>query len=671
MRIDPVVHEILNKFYEGRADGAHPQNHAAAGRAGGANAADRDAGAASARHDANQALLNKLPPDLHNAAKAILAYQSPVTSESLDRILSYIQPHSGLNLESAALLVTGGVDAAFSDIGLLSDIINGRFNVSDELLNLINLYIQAADKDGTDILRDAAAIRAVLDAIFTQGGPGLSGNYGDNTAGGDSTAGGASAGGAAGAEGGTGGVQGGVMPQAGLFQQIIIEAIIASMNAGHTGQAALPGVIPTNDALAYILNALLEAGGGAAGDGGAAAENALIGNAAGGNVAGGGAPDGGITGGNTAGGAPESGNTANAGNSTGAAQITQELIYQEQIYPGHITQDKLAPGRYAQDKFAPWLGGGQPGEGQTVHAAIIQPTGAYPAATQADNAEAFGMFLRQVIDGLSEHAPGLLDYIDSNAGGGIEKFIEAIRMAALGLYGQTAGGGQGAAGPRTHIPGDGDGAPGDAVRGYLLGGMLKEPGVLPERLLSGNGEIKAHYEYLLVHINLLRASLRRHQQQSPEKEAAMRQIESIEDAFRLINSLNSRHQYVQIPMHFAGQDSNLELFVMKRGGGKKKIDHEDATLFISLNTQNIGKVEALIHTGKNKNVSIDMRAENEGILSLMRESRMDLHNALADRGYKLARATYRVIEGRVTAANAAAQLNELFPHDQSHIDYRI
>ena len=654
MRIDPVVHEILNKFYEGRADGAHPQNHAAAGRAGGANAAGRNAGAASARHDANQALLNKLPPDLHNAAKAILAYQSPVTSESLDRILSYIQPHSGLNLESAALLVTGGVDAAFSDIGLLSDIINGRFNVSDELLNLINLYIQAADKDGTDILRDAAAIRAVLDAIFTQGGPGLSGNYGDNTAGGDSTAGGASAGGAAGAEGGTGGVQGGVMPQAGLFQQIIIEAIIASMNAGHTGQAALPGAIPTNDALAYILNALLEAGGGAAGDGGAASENALIGNAAGAGDSSGAAAN--IP-------SPLPGTAQPAAELILPAQIAQALPAQTAPWTGSAPQG-AGPADTAQ-------GGGQPGEGQTVQAAIIQPPGTYPAATQADNAEAFGMFLRQVIDGLSEHAPGLLDYIDSNAGGGIEKFIEAIRMAALGLYGQTAGGGQGAAGPRTHIPGDGDGAPGDAVRGYLLGGMLKEPGVLPERLLSGNGEIKAHYEYLLVHINLLRASLRRHQQQSPEKEAAMRQIESIEDAFRLINSLNSRHQYVQIPMHFAGQDSNLELFVMKRGGGKKKIDHEDATLFISLNTQNIGKVEALIHTGKNKNVSIDMRAENEGILSLMRESRMDLHNALADRGYKLARATYRVIEGRVTAANAAAQLNELFPHDQSHIDYRI
>jgi hypothetical protein len=267
-------------------------------------------------------------------------------------------------------------------------------------------------------------------------------------------------------------------------------------------------------------------------------------------------------------------------------------------------------------------------------------------------------------------APGgaATDFLFAVSGGAPEKLFEVIRANTIDLFTSVLS----ATAAEAPEPARADTA------GRLFGELLFRDQILtPERLFGNPAEtaelIKAQYERIVVQLGLLRASLisKQRNENSPERSEILRRIDSLEDGIRLMDNLNNRHQYIQAPLFVDGKETNLELFVMKRGGNKKKIDIDDATLFVSLNTNNIGRVEALIHTGGGKKISVDLRAGDEATLGLFREGRAELHNALADIGYKLVRTTYHVIEERLCAANAIKRANILFPTRQGGIDYRI
>jgi len=183
--------------------------------------------------------------------------------------------------------------------------------------------------------------------------------------------------------------------------------------------------------------------------------------------------------------------------------------------------------------------------------------------------------------------------------------------------------------------------------------------------------IKGQFEKAVIYLHLLRASLRSSSAPPALKAALERQIASVEDGVRIINDLNERHHYVQIPLSLYGSESDMELFVMKRGGGRKRINPEDATLFISLNTVNLGRVDALIKTGAYKSVSLSFRLDGDDALDLMKAARPFLHTALAKKGYRLSGAEYRVSGERITAANAVRRANDVFAYEGGGVDIRI
>jgi len=211
----------------------------------------------------------------------------------------------------------------------------------------------------------------------------------------------------------------------------------------------------------------------------------------------------------------------------------------------------------------------------------------------------------------------------------------------------------------------------DAIRNALLSNMRLETGGVFGDPDDAARRINMQYERTLAYLGLLGASLGLPARQTAYKELIQRQIASIETGVRVINDMNGRHQYIQIPISLSGQDANLELLVIKQGGGGKKIDPRDATLFFSLNTANIGRIEALIRTGKNNCLSLDLRAERAYALDAMRETRPALHDALAKKGFRLAKVTYRAIEERLTAANAAKAANEAFARRKGGVDIRL
>ena len=630
MRIDAGIREIINTLSENRSA---PVNTGGVNEAGGSavsNAIDanRTAGSGStgaqvnAREPLNRgtdddyALLEKLPPEIRDAARAVLAYQTPLTADIIEKLLSYTRMPGGMNIQNAALLVTGGVDAALSDIGLLSDIINGRYSITNEFIKLIDLYEQAAGGDGVDIMREAVTVRAVIDSLTAL----LPADY---------------------------------------------AAAFYEANVNNTGQTA--GIFES------LAEAMLTAARGAP----PAAEGQS-------------GPEPGMA---HTGGPPIQAQTGvhPPSEPTGGPPIqaqTDGTPYQAQTgVPSIQAQTGGSPPSEPT--------GGTPYQAQTGVHPLSNPMGGPPIQAQTGgsfdaNIDALSPFITKIFDDLLVRSPGVLEYfnapdgppIQAQTGGStvqpqtyapsLEHILETAYMTARSLYAQY-GSVDGNVPPGAgNISGDAmDYNPAMIFRSMFYENIYKTPDGIFANPASAALNIKTQYELILLQLNIIRTSIKQRLKQTPEKTEALRQTDRLENGLRLINNLNNRHQYAQIPLLSAGWESDLELFVMKRGGSKKKIDPEDATLFISLATANIGKVESLIHIGKNKNVSIDLRAESEGILSLLRDGRLDLHGALAAKGYKLARATYRLIIENTTASNAAERANALFPRDKRLIDYRI
>jgi len=85
----------------------------------------------------------------------------------------------------------------------------------------------------------------------------------------------------------------------------------------------------------------------------------------------------------------------------------------------------------------------------------------------------------------------------------------------------------------------------------------------------------------------------------------------------------------------------------------------------------MGKVDSLIHI-HNKNVSLNLRANNNTVIDTLKEETKTLLNALGDKGFKLSRVTYALSEKKITISNAIREANKVFPlMGQSVLDYRI
>jgi hypothetical protein len=80
---------------------------------------------------------------------------------------------------------------------------------------------------------------------------------------------------------------------------------------------------------------------------------------------------------------------------------------------------------------------------------------------------------------------------------------------------------------------------------------------------------------------------------------------------------------------------------MKKDSKKKAIDPENVTMFISLDTVNLGKIDSLLNISK-KNISLNMRLENAEIINFIKQNYKDLYYRLSEKGYKLVDVKYRL-----------------------------
>ena len=153
------------------------------------------------------------------------------------------------------------------------------------------------------------------------------------------------------------------------------------------------------------------------------------------------------------------------------------------------------------------------------------------------------------------------------------------------------------------------------------------------------------------------------------KDQLINKTDSMQNMIRFINDLNSHSTFLQIPLKILDQNTNCEIYVLKKNSGKKRIDPGNVTAYISLETTNIGKVDTLINLNK-KNISINMIVENDSVRDFVKMGHNLLYKSLTEKGYNLSDLKCRVACEDVNIINANSVMNKEIVKRGS-IDFKI
>lgn len=161
-------------------------------------------------------------------------------------------------------------------------------------------------------------------------------------------------------------------------------------------------------------------------------------------------------------------------------------------------------------------------------------------------------------------------------------------------------------------------------------------------------------------------------QQLPQvmREAAAAIINNLESNVNFINQLNTYSSYVQLPLSIFSQNTTGELYMLKKGSKSKKLDPSNMTVLISLDTNNIGRIDTLLSVDR-KNISTNFRLENSEVFPVLKEHHKQLYNSLLEKGFRLVDFTYRLMDEPINIVNFEAEAKKEFIKSSNNIDVLI
>ncbi len=147
-------------------------------------------------------------------------------------------------------------------------------------------------------------------------------------------------------------------------------------------------------------------------------------------------------------------------------------------------------------------------------------------------------------------------------------------------------------------------------------------------------------------------------------------LKEMDQAFRFFNQVVTYDTMIQLPLKINQQSTTGELYVMKRKKGRNKIDADNFTLFLSLKTMNLGRIESFLNATR-KVITISFKVEQEELVALVKENHRALYDALIEKGYKLAELKCRVLDKEEAGPLNAAQKAQEALGLETRVDLKI
>ncbi len=154
-------------------------------------------------------------------------------------------------------------------------------------------------------------------------------------------------------------------------------------------------------------------------------------------------------------------------------------------------------------------------------------------------------------------------------------------------------------------------------------------------------------------------------------EDAVKAAVLINETVKLLDMANTGNVlYFQLPVDIAGQRTTAELYVMKRRSKLKKIDPQNAVLFLSLDTANLGRVETLLEI-KGNGISINLRTESEIVNDFIKANIKSLYSGLKECGCKLVDMKYSIMGKPSSPTAQEKMLQRVVKMKHERVDLRI
>lgn len=154
------------------------------------------------------------------------------------------------------------------------------------------------------------------------------------------------------------------------------------------------------------------------------------------------------------------------------------------------------------------------------------------------------------------------------------------------------------------------------------------------------------------------------------REAAVNIVNNLESNVNFINQLNNYSSYVQLPLSIFNKNTTGELYMLKKGSKARKLDPSNLTILLSLETNNIGRIDTLLSI-KEKDVSTNFRLEDSGVFNILKDSHKILYNSLLEKGYRLVDFTYKVLEDPISIVNFEEEAKKEFIKTPNNIDILV
>ncbi len=122
-------------------------------------------------------------------------------------------------------------------------------------------------------------------------------------------------------------------------------------------------------------------------------------------------------------------------------------------------------------------------------------------------------------------------------------------------------------------------------------------------------------------------------------------LRNIETSLTFMRELNNAATFMQIPITINNSKSTMELYVMNNGKGKKRIDPQNATLYLNLATSSMGDVEGYVRV-INKSVDVEFGIASKEITDFFKLNTKHMQQLLEGYGYKLIRMSFNKSIGK-------------------------
>lgn len=142
-------------------------------------------------------------------------------------------------------------------------------------------------------------------------------------------------------------------------------------------------------------------------------------------------------------------------------------------------------------------------------------------------------------------------------------------------------------------------------------------------------------------------------------ESLLKETSHMKENLELISDLNKYNTVVHIPLQINDNKSIAELYIFNgdKNSSKRKINENNATMFLSLGTANMGQVESYIKV-VNKTIECNFMTENDLGTKFIIENKDHLSELLGAYGYTLVKASAETYTGKTLNIFDAIEKNK-------------